>query len=109
MNVIDEISQIAARHIEWDIDVPTRAVVGSNKWQEIINILVDHRGPEPYGGFRNISCHHIGGVCDIVHNTDVHPDHVSLGRMTLTDIFVEDILLDDDTYNEIFIDICDSN
>lgn len=106
MNYLDEINQIACRYAELGLEVPETAVVGVDVWKDMLFEVSQHRGPLDNSDMpRQIAVHHVCGYCTIVPNSNVHPKHISIGRMTLTDIIVEDILLDD----EIHIDIDNSN
>lgn len=106
MTIVDELNQIANRFAELGLEVPETAIVGEKIWHEILFEISQHRGPMDNSDVpKCVSFMHLHGYCTIKPNSEVHPNHISIGRMTLTDIIVEDILLDD----EVFTDIYNSN
>lgn len=99
MTTMDEICEIANRWAEMGIEVPPTALLGTQRMDQLI---------QEYHGLHNLSDNLMGstiytvwtsqGLITVSTNSEVSPDHLSIGRMTLHDIIIEDILLDDEDF-----------
>lgn len=106
INPIDDINTIANKFAELGLEVPDSVFVGVNTYRKILEQLYSSRMDYTHaaeGIPTQIQVYHIHGIATIKTDPNLHPDHLSLGRMTLNDIIIEDILLDD----EIYIDVDD--
>jgi len=99
MTVIEELEKIADRMVESGFEIfPDNAILSLYKYKQLISELnSDH--PEGLVVSRVYLRH---CILNITVNTGLPSDHLSIGRMTLNDIIIEDILLDDETYQDTF-------
>ena len=101
MTIIEELDRIASKYVEMDIELPPKALLGVDKMKELQK--------EFYNKYQNSHGDNIGSVrvwqvylscgqITIEVSSKVSPDHISIGRMTMNDIIIEDILLDDEEF-----------
>lgn len=100
MTVVEELNQIALRMVEEGIELPSFAVLSYKKMRDL---LIESAHFTLYNSNNVARVDKINRVCissgvlDIVVNEDLPDHHVSVGRMTINDIIIEDILLDLDS------------
>lgn len=104
MSPIEEIDQIIDRIIGSDMEVSDFVIVGIAKMQELQYEFLNryrHYGNGHIGGMQIFQIFTKLGMLTIRVNPDLPPDHLSVGRITLNDFIIEDILLDDKDYSSI--------
>jgi hypothetical protein len=105
MTVMDEVNAIVDRIMKSGMEMSDFIILGTTKMQEIqYEFLSKYRhygSGAGIGGMQIYQYHTAIGMLTIKVNPDLPADHVSVGRITLNDFIIEDILLDDEDYNNI--------
>lgn len=105
MTVMEEVDKIIARIIESDMEVSDFIILGVNKMQELqyefLNKYRNYGSGAGIGGMQIYQYHTAIGMLTIRVDPNLPLDHISVGRITLNDFIIEDILLDDEDYNNI--------
>ena len=103
MTVVDEISEIANKWAELGMEIPGPALLGVDKMRQLMEEMrsnLNHRpGMDEHFATRTIfQIYTAQGPVAINVSSKISPNHCSIGRMTLNDIIIEDILLDDEEF-----------
>lgn len=105
MTVMEEVDKIIARIIESDMEVSDFIILGVTKMQELqyefLNKYRSYGSGAGIGGMQIYQYNTSIGMLTIRVDPNLPVDHVSVGRITLNDFIIEDILLDDEDYNNI--------
>lgn len=100
MTVIDELTAISSRCLESGMEIPDFAFLGVTKYGQLLNEM-SQVVSGPYngsGGYVQLQAYLPHGIITIKVDYNVPNEHVSIGRITLTDLIFDDIFLDDDRY-----------
>ena len=105
MTVMDEVNAIVERIIKSGMEVSDFVILGINKMQELqyefLNKYRHYGSGAGIGGMQIYQYHTAIGMLTIRVDPNLPVDHVSVGRITLNDFIIEDILLDDEDYTNI--------
>lgn len=94
MKIIDEVDRIACKIIESGVEItPDFVIMGTNKYRQLLTEHNMSQGESNNFGYQSISLVTCTGHHKVHVKSNVHADHLSIGRITLMDIYIEDILL----------------
>ena len=102
MTVIEEVNELVIRMIESGIDLPDSIILGIGKYNQL-NKETDHShrymgGFQPKG-YTSYSVWTVKGNFTIALDPAMPYYHLSIGRMTLDDFIIEDILFNENLVN----------
>ena len=98
MKYADQINEIASRWAEMGFDIPDSVHVSKDVYEDISKELERWNHPN-INGHRQIAFYSMFGSHRIVVDINLPPNTLHMNRMTLNDIIVEDILLDDPDFD----------
>lgn len=101
MTVIEELEAITNRMVESDCEMSDYAVLGLDKYKQLAHESLSVYDSNSFPNTTITTVHLPYCILHIKINPQLPSDHLSVGRMTLNDIIIEDILLDDETYQDL--------
>lgn len=99
MRYADQINEIASRWAEMGFDIPDSVHVSKDVYENMSADMERWNHSYSPSGYRQIEFYSMFGSHRIVVDINLPPNTLHMNRMTLNDIIVEDILLDDPNFD----------
>ena len=102
MTVTEEINQLVVRMAESGIEIPDSVLMGISKYNKMNKETEHHHrymGSYQPKGYTGYSVWTTQGQLSITLDPALPDDHLSIGRITLDDFIIEDILFNENPIN----------
>ncbi len=96
MQVLCEVDRIAYKIIESGGETSDFVILSTNKYRQMLGEHDIERGlsyNSSITGYQKMSLVTVTGHYKVLVKSDVPADHISIGRITLMDFYIEDVLL----------------
>lgn len=97
MTISEQLDKIAQRIVESGAKVPDCALLGIDAYKALKKEVMDQcfstSNQLSEYGYHNFSMYIANGRIDIKVKPELDPNHISIGRITLMDFYIEDVLL----------------
>ena len=102
MTVIQEISELVEKMIKSGMEIPDFVLVGYDKWHDLNKQSAQYSRYTPGNSIQGKTAYNIitiAGPLAIHIDPKSHPNHLSIGRMTLHDFLIEEAIFDEEPIN----------